>query len=336
MSRDRGFAALEVVAAAGIAVVAAALVCVAGERTRRAARLGDDVEDLRRIGAMTGAFGGDRGGVFWTFGWKAGESKSIYPDLNNAATNLQAAANEAVDILRRVAGREDLPPISNWYPHLMYSHLVLEEYAGGGLPSGLWISSADANRLAWAGDPEGFDAGEFGDDQPPPSASNKRWPYSGSYQLGTSFFDTSAPADRICQTAVHTGFYFGTAAVAEGKAVADTAFPSQKVLLQDSHARHFGGYGPNAAPPFFAAPGARLPYLFVDGSVRVHATADGNKGWQPQNPLNTNPTVITYFPSSWEPPTVSGGSSEDFAGHARWTRGFLAGRDFGGPEAGTP
>ena len=333
-----GFAVLEVVTVAALAVMVAALLLVAGDRSRRSARLGEDIADFRQIGGMTGAFAGDHTGLFWTFSWKKGDAKSKYGDLNNDPTDMTAAASQAVDILRRVAGREDIPKISNWFAHPFYSHLVLADYmqTGGGLPSRTFISSGDANRLLWAGDPQGFDQGKFGAQQPPPGSTNKRWPYSSSYEMTTAFFDKSAVGERISQAGTHATFLLPAAGDYGGKAIDATAFPSRKVLLHDGHARHFGRYGAKATQPFFSHPTARLPFLFVDASVVVHWTVRGNKGWRPNSPDSADPTAFYYEPQTWAPPTVSGGPVELVAGYMRWTRNFIAGRDFGGPEVGRP
>ena len=56
-----------------------------------------------------------------------------------------------------------------------------------------------------------------------------------------------------------------------------------------------------------------------DGHAALMKTADANPGWQPNNPNSPNPTLIGGYPGAY-----------------RWTRSFLAGRDFGGPEIGPP
>jgi hypothetical protein len=338
-STRRAFAAAELAALLVIAAVVACVLLVAGDRARRAARLGEDTANLRQIGSATHAFGADKADLFWTFSWKKGESKSAYPDLNNAVSDLQAAANQAVDILRRVAGREDMPKIFNWVPHLGYSQLVLQDYLfeQGGLPSRTFISAADKNRLLWAGDPKGFDQNKFGPKQPFAGPENKRWPYSSSYQLATSFYDKGAVGQRISQGGMaHNLFLIPPVATLGGKAIADTAFPSHKVLLHDSFAWHFTRFGPKAAAPYCTLPEARLPMLFVDGGVRVMAAPASNKGWQPNTPGSANPSSIIYQPQTWEEPTPSGQPSQGTIGAYRWTRNYLAGRDFGGPEIGPP
>jgi hypothetical protein len=87
--------------------------------------------------------------------------------------------------------------------------------------------------------------------------------------------------------------------------------------------------------PYCTHEGARLPLLFVDGSVLVKSTAEANRGWIPNSPT-AGPSTFQYQPDIWEPAPVSG-TVDWVEGRFRWTRGTttaggIAGRDFGGPE----
>jgi hypothetical protein len=109
--------------------------------------------------------------------------------------------------------------------------------------------------------------------------------------------------------------------------VGNVAFPSQKVHLFERSQWDFKERG-----AFFAAAEARPAILFADGSVGTRTTADSNAGWQPNKPDSSDPTFIVYMPAPWEPATTNGEPTETVAGHFRWTRQGVAGRDFGGPE----
>ncbi len=322
----RAFALVELVAALLIGVLIAAVLLPALERTRRLGRLGDDMAKLRRFGVVTAAYGVDNADVYWGFSWKKGIAYSPYPDLNNASTDLQAHANQAVHILRTRAGREDILPIPAWLSDIFYSHLVLAEYENRRLPDLDAVSSEDSYRLLWARDPAGFDAGIY---QPSPAGgtnATKRWPYSASFQLPPAFFDGSSVGMRLAQAGTHTSYIVPNGTLG-GRPIADTAFPAHKVQLHDGGARHFGprtGYCTHDE--------ARLPLLFCDGSVSVRAAADANPGWGPNIPSSPDPTTYTYTPAPWEPPTYSGEPSEQVIGRFRWTRGGTFGRDYGGPE----
>jgi hypothetical protein len=106
----------------------------------------------------------------------------------------------------------------------------------------------------------------------------------------------------------------------------NVSYPSQKVLFHDRSAWHFG-----ARQPYCTHPQARLPLLFTDSSVSIRSAADGNLGWQPNNPALPSGNFVTYSPQCWEPPAVNPGGDGVF-GRFRLTRNGVFGRDFGGPE----
>ena len=104
-------------------------------------------------------------------------------------------------------------------------------------------------------------------------------------------------------------------------------YPSQKAMMWESTARHFG-----PLDIWHAYDEARTPILFADGSVSVRATIDANEGWNPSAQGSWTSMLYRYRPDDWEAPTLSGESWDLVVGHYRWTRNGLAGRDFGGPE----
>ncbi|MFM9996417.1 MAG: hypothetical protein ACKVU4_11535 [Phycisphaerales bacterium] len=331
---SRGFALVELAAIVAVAAVLMALIAVTGVESRRQARLGDDIANLRRIAEWTGAYANDNTDLFWSFSWKKGYNQSQWPDLNAAAqtNDLGAAAAQAIDILRRRAGRTDIQVITAWIPHVLFGHLALLDYTGGPMPELTMISSMDKFRLSWARDPSGYDQGLY---TPNPGLGNtgKRWPYSASFQMSTAFFDSTALAsDRITQNTNQSIFLVPGNALLGARSHADAAFPAHKVLLHDSNARHFG-----TRMPYCTQDQARLPLLFVDGSVSVRGASESNPGWVPNSPSNGLASQFQYQPNAWDPPTTTGAPSELVNGRFRWTRGTttmhgVAGRDFGGRE----
>ena len=325
-----GFTLVELVAVIGVLVLVGVMLLAAGGESRRLARLGEDVAKLRQTGAWTGSYSADNSDLYWSFSWKKGQSLSQYPDLNNADSDLQAAANQAVDILRRVAGRTDILPITSWLPHPLYGHLVLADYIEPvRMPDLTLVSAADMHRLAWARDPAGYDAGQYTPNPGTGTNLSKRWPYSGSFQVPAAFWDQSSAPNRVSPIS-HNSYSLPSGAVLGGASEAATAFPSSKVLLNDQAPRHFG---PRMG--YCTSDEARLPLLFADGSVRVRAASDSNPGWQPNQPWTTLPVTFMYQPGEWEAPTLSGFPAELMIGRFRWTRGGVAGRDFDGPEVCT-
>ncbi|MCC6660518.1 MAG: type II secretion system protein [Phycisphaerales bacterium] len=326
MKTRHGFALVELAALSVVASLVAALLLVFGAETRRAGRLGEDIGKLRSIGSLTCQYAADNADQFWTFSWRAGESHSQWPDLNNATNDGQAVANQMVDILRRRAGRMDISLFYLVTFHINYSHVPLLDYTGR-VPDETFISAADEHRLKWSRDPHGFDQGLYHPAPPnvPGDPNAKRWPYSASFIVPTAFYDKSSVPNRVTPAGRHNLYYVPGAARLGAKLLSDVDFPAHKVFVSDSNARHFG-----TNQPYCTHDQSRLPLLFTDGGVPVKAARESNPGWQPNNPASPDPTLFQYEPTPWEP-----GGSGTIIGRFRWTRGFLDGRDFGGPEACT-
>jgi hypothetical protein len=297
--------------------------------SRRNASLGDSINNLKQFVWAGSSFTADRADQVWTFSWRAGpESPSEYPDLEAADTDLQAAANQAVDIIRRRADPA-MPRISNWLPQLFYSHLVLADHLNLPLPTPWAVSPGDDNRLAWQQWPNN----PIPLPPPPDDPRTRRWVYSSSYELGTAFFhrdQRSATEFTIEQGATHSAYINVTPSLPMGdRLITQVVFPSHKAMLWEQHQRFFG-----SRVAFFAYPEARIPVLTVDGSVLVRAATESNLGFRPNQPTSGLATQFTYSPAAFEPP-VPPGSPDSVSGRYRWTRGGLTGRDFGAPEVCT-
>jgi hypothetical protein len=103
------------------------------------------------------------------------------------------------------------------------------------------------------------------------------------------------------------------------KLLTSVRHPSQKALVHDIVARHFG------KPVWHMTLESRTPVLMVDGSAAVRAFAEANRGANPNNPTALAP-VIGYQPSPIEP----GPSGILVPMGTLWTRMDIRGRDFGG------
>lgn len=331
MKTRHAFALVEAAALCLVTAVVGAALLVFASETRRAGRLGEDIGKLQRIGSLTQQYAADNADMFWTFSWRKGDSLSQWPDLNNAPDDGRAAANQLADILRRRAGRPEMIFTAPFIAQVNYSHVPLLDYAQR-VPDETFISAADFHRLRWARDPLGFDQGHY---QPAPSGvpgdpNAKRWPYSAGFTISTAFYDKSPQGHRVYQASFHSGYAVPGTARLGAKLVTEVSFPFQKVFVSDSNARHFG-----SKQPYPTHDQARLPLLFADGSVFVKPSAECNPGWIPNAPDLPGPYTYWYTPAAWEPGTFSGEPAELVTGRFRWTRGFLEGRDFGGPEACT-
>lgn len=330
--RRAGFVLVEAAATVVVCGLLVVVLLIASLESRRCASLGSDIHKLRALGAGTLGYAADNDDLFWTFSWKKGATSSQWPDLNAQAqlSDFAATAAQAVDILRRRAGRLDIPPINGWFPHINYSTLVLQDYLGTPFPTDAVISSADTHRLRWASDPQCFDQGCFLPCQPIPGPANKRWPYSTSFQLDTAFYDQSPAGDRISQTGIPSppnAYSVPSSAMLSAGRLTEVAYPSHKVHLHDSFARHFG-----STTPYCTRDEAKLPFLFGDGSVRVQTAGHANPGWQPNLPTSPQPTTHATITDWCDPNPLPAVVT---AGRFRWTRGFLAGRDFAGAEVCT-
>lgn len=313
---------------AGLAALAllAALVIPGAARMRGESRTASSLSQLRWIAGVTSSYIADHSERFWTFSWTEGETPSAYPDLRSADSDLTAAGYQALDFLRR-RGREDIPAITGWLPHLQYSHLTLLDYLDRDIPGFNFVAPGDAHRIAWARDPVAFDAGAFRPQQPDPTAANRRWPYSASYELPPAFIDRSlVPGSRISQAGSHRSMFIPRSVEFGAPLAADVKHPSQKAHMYDTAQRQLG-----AKAMFFLFPEAYVPVLMTDGSARVSRTAESNVGWHPQQPREPTGTAVSYTARAWEPAAPS----TVLDGHFRWTRGGIEGRDFGGPEVDT-
>ena len=319
--RSSGFVLVDFVAVLVVGLFIAGLLLVGGAETRRQAGLGKCIQQLRQMGVATGSYEADNAGLIWAFSWRAGDSLSQWDDLNGASNDLQAAANQTVDIIRRRADRPYFPRIGGWIPHVSFSYLVISDYLGVDLPWGPAACPEDEPRLCWQINEERFCECPL---RPSCAGVGQRWPYSSSYEMGPTFYSEDG---GLYQGQTHRTYSIRAGTRFGGKFLNQVDFPAAKAILWEQAGRHFG-----PKHQYHAYEEARLPILFVDGNVSVRATADANPGWHPLLPDDPRATRYLYRPADWEAPTFSGSSGDIVTGHYRWTRGGLAGRDFGGPE----
>ncbi len=334
--RRPAFSLIELLVVIAIIAILVSILLPALAEARRVGRAGVCFSNMRQLGVATGSYASDFKDRIWSFTWKKtgpGEYlPSPYPDLQSASTDVQAAVCQATDILRRRAWREDFPNLNNtgfnWIPHVLYSHLVIHDYLGSKLPEKALACPEDRARLRWQIDPESrFDQGFWLPEQPAPGPASIRWPYSSSYQVVPAAYDNSRVGDRIEQGGFDSSYVLPANARLGNLLLTAVAYPAQKVHVMDQESRHF-----SRRNYFYAIPKARQPLLTFDGSVNVYLTENANKGWQPNNPTDPNPTVMQYYPALWGAPTTTGTIFETVIGYYRWTRAGLSGVDFGGVE----
>jgi hypothetical protein len=272
----------------------------------------------------------------WSYSWRYGEqTSSQYPDLRNPPLNAVGPSQyQGTDILRRLTGRADLPVIDDWAPSSEFSHLVLADYLGGTALLRFAVSPGDRNKQLWSNDVEGFDQGAYVPTSPDPRADarQKRWPYSSSYRVPMAFFvpDAFTATTGTVMTINDSYWEYGPIPNFGERRAIEVAFPSQKVFVYDS--AQWQGV---RRPVFWPYPWARVPLLLFDGSARVRATGQCNRGFLPSNPRIVFPTMFGYTFRAWDPPSHSGNASETLTGYYSYTRAGLLGRDVDGAETDT-
>jgi len=340
--RPRGFTLIELLVVISIIALLIGILLPALGEARRSGRLAVSSSNLKQLGVATAGYAADYKDRIPAFTWTGGESY-LYASAGGGESvvtpdnDLEAAVFQAVDIIRRRADRPDFSEPSNWIPHVLYTHLVLQDYLAARLPEKLVVNPEDRNRLNWQIDPQDkFDEGFWLPLQPEPSNDNQRWPYSSSYQFVPATYDlgqsVKGDVDRISQGNGHNLYAIPPGVRLGGAKLGDVAQPSGKVQMHDSHARHFG-----SDQMFYAYRQARQPLLMFDGAVGVRVTQDGNPGWDPTDPTDPQPLKFFYKPEAWEPPALVGqvgGGVWDLmeGGWYRWTRLGLRGIDYGGSE----
>lgn len=349
--QDRGgFTLIELLVVIAIIALLIGILLPALGEARKTARMSICASNVKQLATAAGAYASEFEDRIAAFTWRKGmKGLSRFPDLEAQARNAnfetQATSAQAIDILRRRGGREDIMPINSWIPNVLYTHLVLQDYLASRLPEKLVVCPEDAVRLEWQRDPVNY-ATRF---YPVPSSAGtnagKRWPYSSSYQFVPASYDRfasiltpTAAGKRLIQGNSHNFYSISTGVQMGNLHMTDVNFPSDKVYMQDSHGRHFG-----KLQLYYGYEDSRQPLGFYDGSVRVVYSRDTTVGWRPRQPAVARATLFRYSPSKWEPPMrdgsypsgLGGGGGDIVTGFYRWTRGGLKGIDMGNHEIDT-
>ena len=336
-----------------IALLVAVLLPALGE-ARRTSKQTICGSNLRQFGVATQSYSADFQDKIWGFTW-LGDNRTQYIsdnpwiDLRGPfPEDLRAASHQAIWIIRKRSDYQNpnIPVPANWIPHVLYSHLVLQDYLAQRLPEKMVVCPEDRNRLLWQTDPkEGFRANIFPNQPDANDQNNWRWPFSSSYEPTPSSYANDSNrrgAATVIQAGTHgtyqlVNFTTGVSALGRRK-IPEVAFPASKVHVYENGARHFTKF-----EEYWATKSARTNALFFDASVRTLITGNTNRGFIPNTPTatpssdtdNTGVTRYSYAPSPWEPPIRGGGTSITLEGHMRWTRGGLQGVDIGGSEINT-
>ncbi|MCB9845445.1 MAG: type II secretion system protein [Phycisphaeraceae bacterium] len=331
MRRRRGFTIIDLVVTLAVAAMLGLVLVGLMADARRNAGLGQSIANLKRFGDGIRAYALENDDRFPAYTWSATEGHSEDPDLE--AQRLQgstaSSAAQAVDILRRLSGYQNMPPFTGWIPQARFAHLPLLEFLGSEFPARWTASPGDELLVAWQRDPF------FDDIDPPHYEPFRRLPYQSSYEAAPTWWAPEELADlnayRVRQGTSHGHWQVSILSVLTGRRLNTCAFPSEKAMMWDVWQWY---HGPRIA--YWAHAEARVPILSADGHVSVRTTGEANPGWLPVLPESPGTTSFYYAPFDWEPPEFTDGRPDWIdAGRIRWTRGGALGRDFDGPEIDT-
>jgi len=353
----RGFTLIELLVVVAIIALLIGILLPTLSEARRIAKQTICSANLKMFGTGGASYAADFKDRLWSLNsyrnrtvYYSGFNQSFVYG-NTAAAEEQSARDNAIDIILRRTGRNDILRFTiPWIPTVLYNHLMMQDYLAQTLPTKAVACPEDRALLAWQKDPQNYN--NLGEPSPAPpgtlSNDNKRWPYSSSYRNVVSWW--SRDYDTASQGAwyqVDAGFFQrrgGLSAEGDiGKRVqTEVAHPGSKIVMYDWGSRHF-----TKKSIFFLYPDAKQPFLFFDNSVRNKETADANKGWDWRSPAaqRTQSAVYTAFTYDnalggnaelWKPAHRNGGyggGAVTFnAAYYTATRGGLAGVDYGGSE----
>lgn len=327
--RKPGFTLIELLVVIAIIALLIGILLPALSEARRSARLVIDQSNQRQLSLSSNTYAADFGDDMPSFSWRAGRvheitvagERQVFPA---AGSPVQASAQQAVANIAKATGNTDIVSQvpSAWIPHILYTHVVLQDYLAERLPEPTVVSTGDVNRLAWQEDPWNYT--ELG--TPLPETPSWRWPFSSSFQFVPAVYnpeqsargiDGSSTWQRLEPGTSHNNYTTTNTRYAPAN-MSKVFAPSLKVLLFDSVQRHAN------TQLFYGNQDARVPVAMVDGSGGIRANREANFPY-------LFASRVDYTPDPYEPPAVSGAGTDRLQ-NLKWafTVGGMNGFDFDG------
>jgi prepilin-type N-terminal cleavage/methylation domain-containing protein len=350
----RAFTLIELLVVIAIIALLVAILLPSLAEARRAARQAINVSNQKNLSTATFNYGGDFKDKVASFTWQGGRTYAVTSGPNGATTpvtpgsDLLAAANQAIDIIRRRAQPDNTgisTSLNDWIPHPTYSHLIVMDFLSARMPEPMLLSPEDkfranmADTVRTTANPTAYCMGLPGTN----GGIRETWPYSSSYQwVPASYtpdrFGFDGGSLQQGESQIYYAYNAGTAGRYKlGKRnLAEVRFTGQKVLLMEDVGRHVG----KKEMPFLH-PNAMITVAAFDGQVRTLRMSETNPGaYTLANGRNgAAPLYVNYDPrTAWGYPLWPDGSAipGDLFGRMRWTSQGLAGVDFGGAEIRIP
>jgi prepilin-type N-terminal cleavage/methylation domain-containing protein len=337
---NRAFTLIELLVVIAIIALLISLLLPALGKWRNTGRTLLCTTSMKQYGTATHTYAADFADKLYSYSWTPGRN-SISPDSPAASAgmtdDITSATAQQQHIIWQFSGF-DISQQQNHIPYVSYTHLVLTPYLSQKLPDPAAVCPEDRPRLEWRKTENWipFRDGAY-QGAPRPDTLAGRWPFSSSYMSPTSMVAPDGGPDAIYQANNHIFWYVpGSQGVFGKRRMGDVSFPSQKVQLYDSMARHMG----KRWYPWLYAD-AKIPVVMFDQSVSVRKTSDCNRGFNPNQPTVQIAPIIRYEPEQgaanhWEARCVNESmASEAYSGgYYRFTRAGLKGLDY--PGSPTP